>query len=304
MASTARVGGVVVTPTITPEVSIIIPALNAENWMSHQLEALASQRCSCSWEVIVADNGSTDHTREVASRWADRIDLRVVDAGDQRGVGHARNVGAAAAMGRYLCFCDADDVVSSSWIKAMRCALEDHDAVAGALDITALNDHDSQSRRGSIHLERGLKRVHGFLPFASTANLGVRREVFWELDGFKEEYRYGAPDKEFSWRLQLAGYKLGFSPEAVVHYRNRQSIWSTLIQRYRFGRADPRLYRDFRASGMPPSGFQDGLRAWFKLLRRGPGAVRSQRARYRLMREVAMRLGRLVGSIRFRVLYL
>ncbi|MFA7097562.1 MAG: glycosyltransferase, partial [Gammaproteobacteria bacterium] len=63
------------------KLSVIIPCLNAERTIGEQLAALAGQRWPERWEVIVADNGSTDGTLAVVRSFADRLPgLRVVDA--------------------------------------------------------------------------------------------------------------------------------------------------------------------------------------------------------------------------------
>jgi glycosyltransferase involved in cell wall biosynthesis len=288
---------------VSPLASVILPTLNAEHTIDDQLKALSLQQVDASWEVVLADNGSTDGTLDVVAAWADRLPLTVVDAGEGAGVSYARNSGAKAARGQLLLFCDADDVVSSGWIAGMCRALQSCDAVAGRLDLDSLNDSKSRLLRGAIHLEQGLRKNHGFLPFASSANLGVKREVFERLGGFSEDYDYAAPDKNFSWRLQLAGYKLGFAADAVVSYRVRRDLWSNLKQQYRYGKSHPLLYRDFAEAGMPRSGIREGLVAWGAMLRRVRG-IRSPRSRFGLMRELAMRLGRVVGSVEVRILYL
>src|SRR5258708_12899377 len=80
------------------DLSVVIPCLNAGDVLARQLEALATQAWDGTWDVIVADNGSTDETREVAASFDPRLpSLRIVDASDQRGRQHARNVGARVA---------------------------------------------------------------------------------------------------------------------------------------------------------------------------------------------------------------
>ena len=89
-------------PVEAVEVSVVIPALNVADTIGQQLDGLACQNFNGNWEVIVADNGSTDSTREVVESFADRLPaLKVIDASDRRGINHARNVGSQAARGRY-----------------------------------------------------------------------------------------------------------------------------------------------------------------------------------------------------------
>src|SRR5204862_175427 len=78
-------------------VSVLIPVRNAARLLPDQLNALAAQDYDGPWEVVVADNGSSDGSASVARRLAGRLpSLRVVDASGRRGAGPARNAGAAA----------------------------------------------------------------------------------------------------------------------------------------------------------------------------------------------------------------
>ncbi|HKV06504.1 MAG TPA: glycosyltransferase family A protein, partial [Thermoanaerobaculia bacterium] len=122
------------------KLSVVIPCLNAADTLGVQLEALAGQSWPGEWEVIVADNGSTDGSREVVERYRDRLpNLRLVDASDKRGQAHARNVGAAAATGEAFLFCDADDEVAPGWLAALGRVLEDREFVACRYDNEKLN---------------------------------------------------------------------------------------------------------------------------------------------------------------------
>ncbi|HEY2642401.1 MAG TPA: glycosyltransferase family A protein, partial [Galbitalea sp.] len=101
-----------------------------------QLEALAAQEFAGSWEVVVADNGSTDDTVARALEHAASLpDLRVVDASQHRGASHARNVGAGAAKAPFLIFLDADDAAQPGWLPAMAEAARSADLITGRIVI-------------------------------------------------------------------------------------------------------------------------------------------------------------------------
>ena len=100
------------------KLSVIIPCYNAEQTIGGLLESLARQGWPESWEVIVADNGSTDRSVVVTDKYKDHVsNLRIVDAFDKRGRSYARNVGARYAMGDSLVFCDADDEVVRAYAR-------------------------------------------------------------------------------------------------------------------------------------------------------------------------------------------
>lgn len=83
------------------KLSVIVPCWNAAPTIEDVFRGLLDQAWSDEWEVIVADNGSTDDLRHVVARYEGQLPgLRIVDASARRGAAHARNVGVKAATGR------------------------------------------------------------------------------------------------------------------------------------------------------------------------------------------------------------
>ena len=121
-------------------VSVVVPARDAARTLAQQLDAIAEQDYAGPLELVVALNGGRDATAEVAADWIGRRGLgRLVDASARRGPGHARNRGAAAAAGDFLAFCDADDVVSPEWLRALVAAAGNADIVTGPHSPELLN---------------------------------------------------------------------------------------------------------------------------------------------------------------------
>lgn len=283
--------------------SVIIPVLNGAETLPLQLDALAAQTYRGAWEVLVVDNGATDGSAELALRWAGKLPrLRVLAASERRGSNYARNVGAAAARGDFLVFCDADDVATPRWLAAMAEAATKWELVGGVLDREVLNDAETRSWYWSQPSDK-LPTALGFLPYACSSNMGVRTAVFHELGGWNEDYSAAGDDIEFCWRAQLSSRRLGFAPQAVMLYRYRRDLRALARQMYRYGLAEPRLYGSFRHRGMPRSSARKSWRAWAKIARHLP-ELRSPTRRGIWVREAAYRWGRIRGSVRHRVLYL
>jgi len=284
-------------------ISVIIPAYNAEKTIAEQLEALESQAFTGEWELIVADNGSTDSTRRLAESYRDRIPhLKVVDASRSQGAAAARNQGARAAVGDFLAFCDADDRVDTEWLSAMVKALERNEFVTGGIDHDSLNPGVDASWHWRSHVTT-LPVALRFLPYALSGNMAVSRDAFEAVGGFPEDLRAVGEDIAISWNLQLAGHELYFEPRAIVAYRHRHDSGSLWGQYRGFGIADPVLYRRFRDRGMPAERLRTVLAGYGRLLLKIP-ALLSRRKRPSAIRSIAKRWGRLQGSIRERVFYL
>jgi glycosyltransferase involved in cell wall biosynthesis len=229
----------------TPRLSVIIACMNAADVLGVQLAALAGQECPVPWELLICDNGSTDGTVALAQGWADRLPLRVLDAGAVRGSGPARNAGAGAAQGEWLGFCDADDEVGSGWLAALCRALADHSFVAGPFDDTRLNSERVRRSRpvGQHQALQTLTPGIG-LPHAGAGNLGVHRSVFQQVGGFDPTVRY-LQDTDLCWRIQLAGHELVFVPDLVVHVRLRATFRGMYRQGHNFGASQADLERRY-----------------------------------------------------------
>lgn len=284
-------------------ISVIIPAYNVGDVIGVQLGALARERWDDDWEIIVADNGSTDNTRDVVRAFQAEVgNLRLVDASERKGAGHGRNLGAALARGDGLLFCDADDEVAHGWLTAMGRALEQHPFIASRLEGAKLSTPEALRFRGCPQ-EKGLQEYHlpPFLPHAAGASLGIRRRVHEAVGGFDESF-LRLQDTDYCWRVQLKGYPLTFVPDALVHMRFRGSARQSLRQARDWGEYNVRLYARYRRHGMPRLPLLNGVRRWYHLARRAPRALTDETRRERWLWSLHWTLGRLAGCVKYRVL--
>lgn len=285
-------------------VSVVMPARNAELTIAMQLEALRRQTYPDPWELIVVENGSSDGTRALLRSWQQRMpQLRVVDVAEDCGVNRARNIGCRHAHGDFVLCCDADDVVAPGWMAGLVDVLRTSPAVGGVLERRLLNAQVALAARPPKEAD-ALLDTFGFLPYPAGANCGFHKELWSRLGGFDESYRYGGDDVEFFWRAQLAGDRLAFSPHAVVHYRLRCDARAIARQLYRYGRSHPKLFRDFAGHGMPSSRPGDIAGSWWRILMHSPDLVGPAEGRAAWLAQLALRAGRIVGSVRHRRCYL
>ena len=194
-------------------------------------------------EVLVVDAsaGRLQHIRqrhELQVRWIDfrpPADVRV-------SIPHQRNVGVRLAAGDIIVFTDAGCLPNEGWLERMVTPLRrGENAVAG----TSL-DMPGAVMFPTVHIGRvDHARDASYLVECPTLNFGFRRAAFDALGGFDESFAYGS-DVDFTWRLNDAGYRVLYVPEASLRHdygvsrrQNRRS--------YLYGKARARLYRKHRA---------------------------------------------------------
>ena len=281
----------------TIKLSVIIACFNGGKTLAVQLEALARQKWRYEWEIIIADNGSTDNSRQIVESFKARLpNLRVVDAGKMQGTAHARNVALQKAESDRFAFCDADDEVGDGWVASIGEALDEFDVVVSQYDDRRLNQQWLRDLWYSP-TNNVLKPVLGFMPAAAAYGLGFTRQVYDRVGAFDESLPRMS-DIDYTWRVQLAGFKLQQLPHAVVHYRHRDTLKGMFMQAYRDGQAQVLLYKKYREQGMTWKSWGSGIKSWIVMIMRFP-QLRTRLGRGKWLVNAGFTLGRLRGSIRY-----
>lgn len=96
-------------------ISVIVITRNRAESLKDALISLTRQSRQPD-EVIVVDNASADHTKEVILSFADRLNIKYVYEAT-RGIPHARNAGITNATGDIIAFIDDDCVAGEGWLK-------------------------------------------------------------------------------------------------------------------------------------------------------------------------------------------
>jgi glycosyltransferase involved in cell wall biosynthesis len=295
---TSQVPSVRDRPTL---ISVIVPVRNCEAHIGEQLAALAGQSYRGAWELVVVDGGCRDRSIGIVEAFRDRLpSLVVVDAGRQRGLNRARNVGASAACGELIAFCDADDVAAPTWLAALADAAGLGDIVGGSNDFEVLNSDLSRAPSQKRPMT-SLNSAYGFLPYPAGGNCAIWADVANAIR-WDESFVYGASDIEFGWRVQIAGHPLVFAPGAVMHVRVRRGSAAIVRQSFRRGVSEPHLFRCFRKRGMQRD-LTRSFRNWAWLARNLPFLLGAADDRGSWLRLAGVCAGRIYGSIRWLTLF-
>lgn len=167
-----------------PSFSIIIPTFNRAELLRKCLASVRTQTYR-HYEVIVVDDGSTDHTAEVLAEYAD--DIRVIRQ-PNGGPGAARNLGAAQAAGEYLAFLDSDDLWFPWTLKNIAALIEQHQPsiVSGALlpfeNESELTDISSGDLTADVYTDYLASYEAGC--FVGAGMAFIKRDTFLSSGGF------------------------------------------------------------------------------------------------------------------------
>lgn len=119
-----------------PEISVIIPVCNLEDWIRRCLDSVVNQTMgSSSYEIIIANDGSTDGSLQVIQEYEKTYDnVILLDSKQKQGPGRARNFALDKARGKYVFFLDGDDYISPSALETVY-----KKAISTTADVVAYN---------------------------------------------------------------------------------------------------------------------------------------------------------------------
>jgi glycosyltransferase involved in cell wall biosynthesis len=255
--------------TQPPEISVIIPTYNRRDMLLQALESMTAQAAAAPFEVIVADDGSTDGTEGLVRSFSGRLRLRYHFQED-RGfrVAAARNAGARLARAPVLAFLDAGTVAGPGFVQGH---LGAHAAAGGPLavigycygyqplgepewlagELAALGPLDTARRHAAdpsfadlrhdlfatVSFDAGRLAAPWYLFWCMNCSVSAR--AFWEAGGFDEAYEsWGGEDTELGYRLFERGVPFAIAREPwtveLPHQRRLKSMRHSLMRNARY----------------------------------------------------------------------
>jgi glycosyltransferase involved in cell wall biosynthesis len=203
-----------------PQVSVIVPARNAADFLPRLFAALDRSTYPGPWETVVVDDASTDATAQLAEEWG----ARVVRMEKQSGPAASRNAGLATARAPLIAFTDADCEPCRDWLSLLTRGLGEADIVLGPIRPTPGVPRTAFDRTLSTGRES---------PLFETANLAVRRDLVERVGGFESfapvagvrtglrptvDQGHFGEDAVFGWRARRAGARVAYVDDALVHH--------------------------------------------------------------------------------------
>lgn len=234
-----------------PKLSVVMPVRNEIKALPRLLQSLLDQEFD-SFEIIVADGGSTDGTREFVAHLAEssRVPLILVDNAKIRS-GPGRNAGLRRAAGELIVFLDGHCSLPSRFLlrdtvalfneTGADCLCRPQPLVAPAR--SAMGEVIAHVRASTLgHGRDSLIYNMHFCGFVDPASSGAsyRRAVFSALAPYDESFD-ACEDVEFNTRLRKHGMTAYTDPRVAVFYEPRTSLRALAKQMSNYGRGRVRL---------------------------------------------------------------
>jgi GT2 family glycosyltransferase len=248
-----------------PKVTVVVASYNGERTLKACLDSLERLNYP-DYEVILVDDGSTDATAQIVfqgraadvpsgatfpmfsdkpGQLAHYPHLRYIRHAKNAGLSVARNTGIAAAAGEIIAFTDSDCRADEDWLHYLVGALLNHEfaAMGGPNflppDDSAVGAAVMVSPGGPAHVmldDRQAEHIPG-------CNMAFWREALEAIGGFDPIFKRAGDDVDLCWRLEQAGFKIGFSPAALVWHYRRSNLRAYLAQQDGYGEAEAMLVR-------------------------------------------------------------
>ncbi|NJL21182.1 MAG: glycosyltransferase, partial [Leptolyngbyaceae cyanobacterium SM1_3_5] len=219
-----------------PTISIVIPVHNGGQSFRKCLTSVQAH-APAGVEVIVVVDGGSDDSAEVAEQAGVKVIKRPIAGGPAL----ARNLGARSAKGDILFFIDADVTINAATVPQVAIAFAQNPSL-GAL-IGSYDDAPGAPNFLAQYKNLFHHYTHQTAAEAASTFWGacgaIRRDVFWAIDGFDENYRYpSVEDIELGYRLKRAGYQIRlFKSIQVKHLKRWETV--SLLRAEFFYRALP-----------------------------------------------------------------
>jgi GT2 family glycosyltransferase len=220
-----------------PKISVILCSHNGSLTIRETLEGLEQLEYP-DYEVIVVNDGSTDDTAAIASEFA----FSLINT-ENLGLSHARNTGYKASIGKIVAYIDDDAYPDPHWLYYLAFMFLTTSYVGiGGSNVAPSGEGFvanciARSPGGPVHIlisDQEAEHIPG-------CNMAFRKEALESIGGFDPQFRVAGDDVDICWRLQQMGWKIGFTPAALVWHRRRNSIKAYWKQQVGYGKAEALL---------------------------------------------------------------
>jgi GT2 family glycosyltransferase len=230
-----------------PQASIIIPHWNGQQHLDDCLLALRRQTFK-DFEVILADNGSTDGSQAYVRRCFPEV--RLLELFENRGFTGACNAAYDLAQGEFVLLLNNDTEADPGWLTEVVDAFQRQPEVGIVASKILLFDRRDTfhtagdfycidgrpGNRGIWQQDRGQYDREETVFAACGAAAAYRRRMIDEIGFLDDSFYFSCEDVDISWRAHLAGWKVLYAPTAIVYHKLKASSGTGPVSSFYDGR--------------------------------------------------------------------
>lgn len=218
-----------------PEISIIVPVYNVENYLARCIDSILIQSFK-NFEIILVNDGSTDNSLNICKKYANRNRRIKLVSQDNKGLSAARNTGLRFAMGKYVCFVDSDDFIEKDYLLLLLNNIKKYNSDISMCEYYLTDDKGKQYSVEEFNEPRNVVALSGkevfsyfykdnYVPNVVAWNK-IYKKVLFDNIKFKEGCYF--EDEIIALPLFYKAKKVSFVKKPLYNYVQRQgSIMST-----------------------------------------------------------------------------
>lgn len=226
-------------------VSIITPLYNGERFVSATIESVLAQTYP-HWEMIIVNDGSTDHSAEIVQSYVDRDNRIKLYTQSNAGSAAARNNGIRRAVGRYIAMLDSDDLWDTGYLQSQVDFMQSKDASVACAAYRFINEEGKEILTPyvphpiiPVKQMRITNRVGCLTGIYDTTKLGKHF--------FKEELKSLRDDYAFWLELAEEAGEIHGNQSVIASYR----VWNSFTgNKFKLVKAQFRFYYEYQQLGL------------------------------------------------------
>lgn len=219
-----------------PEISVIIPVYNVENYLEKCMDSVCNQSFG-DIEIICVNDGSTDGSLDILKEYGQKDNrIEIIDQKNQ-GLGAARNIGLKHANARYVCFLDSDDYLDTTTLEKLHFNASSNDSDMVLFKFQTFDDNENVHNRS---VEFKIDEIFGDIDYsdftftyrdvkkhvmntAFSACLKLYKKDFLDsFDDFHFPENLSFEDIPFHVKVMLRASRMSFVNESLYFYRSNQ----------------------------------------------------------------------------------
>ena len=205
--------------------SVIVVLYNSSHYIEACIDSIMKQ--DYPHEIVAVDNNSTDNCCSILKNKYPHV--RLIENGENAGYGAGNNEGVKHAIGEYIVILNPDTIVEEGWLRELIKPLKNTDKIITTPKILTYNG-DIINTCGAINHFSGLSFTRGLgdasdmqsckkrISGISGCSFAIRRDHYLSLGGFDRRFFMYNEDADLSWRANLNGFKILYTPLSVVKH--------------------------------------------------------------------------------------